>query len=51
MNRPIGILGSEIEEFTAASAIQKQLPDETFVYVGDTAHLTYKDKSKELIQS
>jgi len=51
MNRPIGIFDSGIGGLTVASAIQKQLPDETFVYFGDTAHLPYGDKSKELIQS
>lgn len=51
MNRPIGIFDSGIGGLTVASAIQKQLPDENFVYFGDTAHLPYGDKSRELIQS
>lgn len=51
MNQPIGIFDSGIGGLTVASAIKRQLPDETLIYFGDTAHLPYGDKSKELIQS
>jgi glutamate racemase len=48
-NRPIGIFDSGIGGLTVASAIQRQLPNESIIYFGDTAHLPYGDKSKELI--
>jgi glutamate racemase len=47
--KPIGIFDSGIGGLTVAKAIKKILPDESFIYFGDTAHLPYGDKSKELI--
>ncbi len=49
-SRPIGILDSGIGGLTVASAIARILPDEQLIYFGDTAHLPYGDKSKELIR-
>jgi glutamate racemase len=46
---PIGIFDSGIGGLTVASAIKRALPNESIVYYGDTAHLPYGDKSKELI--
>jgi glutamate racemase len=46
---PIGVFDSGIGGLTVAKAIRKLLPNETLVYFGDTAHLPYGDKSKELI--
>jgi glutamate racemase len=48
--RPIGIFDSGIGGLTVASAIQKKLPNESFIYFGDTAHLPYGDKSPESIR-
>lgn len=48
---PIGIFDSGIGGLTVAAAIQKQLPNETLIYFGDTAHMPYGDKSQELIRS
>jgi len=48
-DRPIGIFDSGIGGLTVANAIQRLLPNESLVYYGDTAHLPYGDKSKELI--
>jgi len=48
-NNPIGIFDSGIGGLTVASAIHKLLPNESIIYVGDTAHLPYGDKSPELI--
>lgn len=48
--RPIGIFDSGIGGLTVASAIQKALPHESFIYFGDTAHLPYGDKSPESIR-
>lgn len=49
-NKPIGIFDSGIGGLTVANAISKLLPNERLIYFGDTAHLPYGDKSKELIQ-
>jgi glutamate racemase len=48
---PIGVFDSGIGGLTVARAIREVLPSESFVYFGDTAHLPYGDKSKELVAS
>lgn len=50
-NQPIGIFDSGIGGLTVANAISKLLPNEQLIYFGDTAHVPYGDKSRELIQS
>ena len=47
---PIGIFDSGIGGLTVANAIHKQLPNENFIYFGDTAHLPYGDKSADAIR-
>ncbi len=47
---PIGIFDSGIGGLTVAQAIHKLLPDEQLIYIGDTAHMPYGDKSQELIR-
>lgn len=49
-NQPIGIFDSGIGGLTVANAISGLLPNEQLVYFGDTAHMPYGDKSKELIR-
>jgi glutamate racemase len=49
-NQPIGIFDSGIGGLSVAKAIINHLPNEDIVYYGDTAHLPYGDKSKELIK-
>lgn len=49
MERPIGIFDSGIGGLTVAKAISRILPNERFIYFGDTAHLPYGDKSEEAI--
>lgn len=49
MERPIGIFDSGIGGLTVAKAISKILPNERFIYYGDTVHLPYGDKSKDAI--
>lgn len=49
MERPIGIFDSGIGGLTVAKAISKHLPNERFIYFGDTAHMPYGDKSKDAI--
>lgn len=50
VEKPIGIFDSGIGGLTVAKAVSKILPNERFIYFGDTAHLPYGDKSKEAIQ-
>ncbi|MCC6816095.1 MAG: glutamate racemase [Saprospiraceae bacterium] len=47
----IGIFDSGIGGLTVAQAIHKQLPNEKLIYIGDTAHMPYGDKSSELIRN
>jgi len=47
---PIGIFDSGIGGLTVANAIHKHLPNENFIYFGDTAHLPYGDKSADAIR-
>lgn len=49
-NAPIGIFDSGIGGLTVANAISKHLPNEKFIYFGDTAHLPYGDKSPDSIK-
>ena len=48
---PIGIFDSGIGGLTVARAIRSVLPNESFIYFGDTAHLPYGDKSPGLVAS
>jgi len=48
-NRPIGIFDSGIGGLTIARELHRQMPNESLLYFGDTAHLPYGDKSKETI--
>lgn len=47
--RPIGIFDSGVGGLTVASAIAKHLPQESFIYFGDSRHAPYGDKSKSTI--
>jgi glutamate racemase len=46
----IGLFDSGIGGLTVANAILKQLPNESLIYFGDTAHLPYGDKSADTIR-
>ena len=48
---PIGIFDSGIGGLTVAKAVKQQLPNESIIYFGDTAHLPYGDKSTAAIQA
>ena len=50
-HRPIGVFDSGIGGLTVAHAISRLLPNEQIIYFGDTAHLPYGDKSKDLIRT
>ena len=49
MNKAIGVFDSGFGGLTVVSEILKQLPNESIIYFGDTAHLPYGSKSKETI--
>ncbi len=49
-HQPVGVFDSGIGGLTVANAISKLLPNEQIIYFGDTAHMPYGDKSKELIR-
>jgi len=46
-NKPIGICDSGIGGIVVLSEIVKSLPNESFIYLGDTARFPYGTKSKE----
>jgi len=46
---PIGVFDSGVGGLTVLRALRAGLPDETFVYLGDTARLPYGTKSPETI--
>jgi len=47
---PIGIFDSGVGGLTVYRALRHLLPNENFIYLGDTAHLPYGTKSNELIE-
>lgn len=47
--RPIGMFDSGCGGLTVLKEYMKLMPNENYVYYGDTAHLPYGDKSKEKI--
>ena len=49
--QPIGIFDSGVGGLTVAHAIKQILPGESLIYLGDTAHLPYGDKSAESIRN
>jgi len=49
-SQPIGIFDSGVGGLTVARAIKQVLPEEQFIYFGDTFHLPYGDKSAESVK-
>ncbi len=49
-NRPIGVFDSGIGGLTVVNALKKILPNETILYVGDTARVPYGNKSSDRIR-
>ena len=47
-NRPIGIFDSGLGGLTVLKALEKKLPNESFIYFGDTAHLPYGTKKAQI---
>lgn len=48
--QPIGIFDSGVGGLTVVKAIESILPHEHLIYIGDTQHMPYGDKSAENIQ-
>lgn len=46
---PIGVFDSGVGGLTVWQELRKQLPNESFVYLGDTAHLPYGGRSRDEI--
>ena len=47
---PIGVFDSGMGGLTVLAALRKALPDEQFLYLGDTARLPYGTKTVETVQ-
>ena len=48
-NSPIGIFDSGLGGLTVLKSLEKILPNESFIYFGDTAHVPYGTKSAETV--
>lgn len=48
--QPIGVFDSGMGGLTVLAALSKQLPNESFIYLGDTARLPYGSKSPATVQ-
>ena len=46
---PIGVFDSGLGGLTVLKALQKYLPHESFIYLGDTANVPYGNKSNETV--
>ena len=49
-DRPIGVFDSGMGGLTVMKALMQRLPQESFVYLGDTARLPYGSKSPETVK-
>ena len=49
--RPIGIFDSGVGGLTVVKSLIQQLPDESFIYIGDTAHVPYGNKTEKQLFS
>ena len=49
MDEPIGVFDSGVGGLTVLDAIQKELPNESIVYLGDTARVPYGNRTPETI--
>jgi glutamate racemase len=48
-DRPIGVFDSGVGGLTVVSELASRLPDESIIYLGDTARVPYGDKSPDTI--
>lgn len=47
---PIGVFDSGVGGLTVLAALRRELPEERFIYLGDTARLPYGTKSEQSVQ-
>jgi glutamate racemase len=50
-NNPIGVFDSGVGGLSVLSEIRRELPGENLLYVADSAHAPYGNKSREMIQA
>lgn len=50
-NQPIGVFDSGVGGLTVVRTLLEKLPQESFIYYGDTAHVPYGSKSEEQLFS
>ncbi|MEM6821551.1 MAG: glutamate racemase [Verrucomicrobiota bacterium] len=48
--RPLGVFDSGVGGLTVVRALKKLMPNESIIYLGDTARVPYGNKSKEAVQ-
>ena len=48
-NSPIGVFDSGLGGLTVLKSLEKILPNESFIYFGDTAHVPYGTKSANTV--
>ena len=48
-NRPVGVIDSGVGGLSVLRALQKAMPHERFLYLGDTARAPYGTRSRETI--
>ena len=48
-NSPIGVFDSGLGGLTVLKSLEKILPNESFIYLGDTAHVPYGTKSSDMV--
>ena len=47
--QPIGVFDSGLGGLTVLKSLKENMPNESFIYFGDTAHVPYGSKSKEAV--
>ncbi len=50
-NAPLGVFDSGVGGLTVLSALKKRLPNEDFIYLGDTARVPYGSKPLEMVRA
>ena len=48
-NRPIGLLDSGVGGFSIVKKVINKLPNESTIFIGDSANMPYGNKSQEQI--
>jgi len=51
LSKPIGVFDSGVGGLTVLNALRRELPNQDFLYLGDTARVPYGRKPREMVQS